>query len=430
MALEQLVTRLYAQSSSAAGAPLPVLIVTGFLGAGKTSLVRHILTSTSTDSSADAPSFAIVANDLARLNVDGDVIQPEDGRELAPREGGDAQNKSELVVPFCGGCVCCTLRPDLLAAVCGIVLDNRHDYIIVEPTGIADAVEVAMAFEVDLALLEDKSQVPTPGESQRRSLRDFAYVDAVAAVVDASDDAVVDALDAEPGNFSGPLGRMGGLVREQVAGATTVILNKTDAASDANLARLRTAVKRLSPIASLVETQFSRAPVEDVLYTAYKGGFDFERDFTRAQLHARAERGDDAMAPNVHISEAEMYNVTSAVVHAPVPLDAAMVRRHVTADDLKAHGILRAKGVIWLDVGQQGATDDDEKRACKRARRSARRNLFSLAGGVVTLEEVGTKTSTDGDIPSQSSIALIGMPLGPRAEEHVASLFAQCKIVM
>ena len=411
--VSSLMACLYARRTALAKSPLPVLVLTGFLGAGKTALVEHVMRT------LDGGRLAVLCNDLARVDVDGAVLEKH-RRVLL-------DGRADEVVGMSGGCVCCTLRSDFVMAVCEILLEDAYDYLIVEPTGIADAMEVAMAFEVDLAMLDASLAAPAEGTNaaaDRRSLKDFAYVDAVVAVVDASDDGVIAALRAPAGDAtSSSLGPLSGLVREQVSCATAVLLNKADAANvDASrLAELRAAVAGLAPDARILDTTYARAAGDALVYTF---AFEFPRDFARSVAAASAERGG-APLPEVHISEAQRYGVTSDVASVPAPLSAEDIRQIVSATALANLGVLRAKGVVWI-VDSTAALSGDDDRASKRQRRcAATPHVFSLAGRVVTLNPV-PRASDAAEMPPKTTIALLGAPLEDGAAEECSALFARC----
>jgi G3E family GTPase len=291
---------------------LPVTVLSGFLGAGKTTLMNHIL------NNREGKRVAVIVNDMSEVNIDADLL----------REGGaNLSRTEEALVEMTNGCICCTLRDDLLKEVRRLAIDGRFDYLLIESTGISEPLPVASTFDFRS---ED-------GES----LSDIARLDTMVTVVDAanllrdyaSTDFLTDRGEALGEDDTRPLVN---LLVEQIEFADVILLNKIDVASPAEIDAARKIIHALNPDAELIETAMSRAPIDKILNT---GRFDFEK----AREHALWFK--ELHAPADHKPETLEYGIRSFVYRARRPFDPALFHAFLNTSWL---GVIRAKGHFWL----------------------------------------------------------------------------------
>lgn len=291
---------------------LPVTVLSGFLGAGKTSLMNHVL------NNRENLRVAVIVNDMSEVNIDADLIR--DG-------GANLSRTNETLVEMTNGCICCTLRDDLLREVRTLAEQGRFDYLLIESTGISEPLPVAATFDFRS---ED-------GES----LSDVARLDTMVTVVDA-----VNLLrDYSSQDFIKQRGESLGeddkrtlvdLLVDQIEFADIVILNKTDDATPSQREVARAIVRALNADAEIIESNFSRVPPSRILNT---GRFNFEK----AQEHPTWAKELYGFAD--HTPETEEYGVSNFVYRARRPFDPQKFNDFVHSS---WPGVIRAKGHFWL----------------------------------------------------------------------------------
>lgn len=324
---------------------VPITLLTGYLGAGKTTLINHVL------SNQEGYKVAVIVNDIGEINIDAELIQ----------KGGVVNEKDSNLVPLSNGCICCTLKVDLMQQIVDLIKTRKFDYILIEASGICEPLPIAQTITV---LSE---------QTEAYGLPKICRLDNVVTVVDAArlayefgagENLVKENLDEED---------IENLLIQQIEFCNTIVLNKVDEVSKEELNKVRAVIKTLQPVAKIIETNYAKVDVKEIIDT---NSFDFEKASTSAGWIKELERDDneeddeqveheeheeheeDEHEHHHHHhhhhdheeGETEEYGIGTFVYARRKPFNRAKFEEYVNFKWRK--NIIRCKGIIWFSDEQ------------------------------------------------------------------------------
>lgn len=291
---------------------VPITLLTGYLGAGKTTLINHVL------NNQEGYKVAVIVNDIGEVNIDADLIG----------KGGVVQEEDSSLVPLSNGCICCTLKVDLMQQIVDIIKTKKFDYILIEASGICEPLPIAQTITV---LSE---------QTESYGLPKICRLDNVVTVVDSlrlkdefncGDNLLKENIDDED---------IENLLIQQIEFCNKIILNKVDELSEDELNEVKAIIKRLQPRAEIIETNYGKVDVNKILDT---NSFDFEEASMSAGWIEELNRTDNEEEEPE--GETEEYGIGTFVYYKRAPFNKEKFDKF--ASNFPSN-IIRCKGVLWF----------------------------------------------------------------------------------
>ena len=290
---------------------VPITLLTGYLGSGKTTLINHILTN------QKKYKIAVIVNDIGEVNIDASLIE----------NGGVVSERDESLVSLSNGCICCNLKMDLVKQITDIIQQNKFDYIVIEASGICEPIPIAQTITM------------MPEMFQNYMEQDICKLDAVVTVVDAlrlrdefhcGESLKKDNIDDED---------LEKLIIEQLEFCNIIVLNKTDEISEEELAEVRAVIRSIQPKAKIIETNYAKVDIDDILNTNL---FDFEESSMTAGWIEALENPEELDESGEELE----YGISTFVYKRREPFNRKLFCEFL--DSKWDHSIIRSKGVVYF----------------------------------------------------------------------------------
>lgn len=329
---------------------VPITLLTGYLGAGKTTLINHVL------NNQEGYKVAVIVNDIGEVNIDAELIA----------KGGIVNEKDADLVPLSNGCICCTLKVDLMKQIVELIKTGKFDYILIEASGICEPIPIAQT----LTVLSE--------QSEQYGLPKICRLDNVVTVVDAyrlatefgcGDDLVKENIDEED---------IENLLIQQIEFCNTIILNKVDELNADELGRVKAVIKALQPTAKLIETNYGKVEVKDIIDThsfnfnvaAESAGWiqelqkdveddeeeneeehEHDHEHEENEHHHKEEHEHEEHHGHHHHhhhgeGEVEEYGIGTFVYYRRDPFDRQKLEEFLNNKFPKS--VIRSKGIVWF----------------------------------------------------------------------------------
>ena len=310
---------------------VPITLLTGYLGAGKTTLINHVL------NNQEGYKVAVIVNDIGEVNIDAELIA----------KGGIVNEKDADLVPLSNGCICCTLKVDLMKQIVDLIKTGKFDYILIEASGICEPIPIAQTLTV---LSEQTEQYGLPK---------ICRLDNVVTVVDSyrlatefgcGADLVKKDIDEED---------IENLLIQQIEFCNTIVLNKVNELKEEELNKVKAVIKALQPTAKVIETNYGKVDVKDIIDThsfdfntaAESAGWiqEIQKDVEETDNNHQNEIDEEEHSDSHHHheeGEAEEYGIGTFVYYRRDPFDRQKLEEYLSNKFPK--NVIRTKGLVWF----------------------------------------------------------------------------------